>query len=280
MARRRYGVSERRACRWLGQARSTQRYEREERSDEAKLRRSIRELARAHPRYGSRRIARLLRREGWRVNRKRVERIWREEGLQVPRRQRKRRCLGHSENGCARRRAEFPNHVWSYDFLTDRTEDGRTLKILVVVDEFTRRSLALEVGRSFTSTEVIAVLAELVAEHGAPAFIRSDNGPELISAAVRRWLAEHRIGTLFIAPGSPWENGYTESFNSRLRDELLNRELFQSLAEARFLLREYRRRYNEERPHSSLGYQTPQQFHEAWMAENGRPEVSINPGLS
>ena len=280
MARDRHGVSERRACRWLRQARATQRYARRERSDEARLRAAIEELSRRHPRFGSRRVTVMLRREGWRVNGKRVARIWREEGLQVPQRRRKRRRLGQSANGCTRRRAAFPNPVWSYDFVSDQTEDGRILKIFAVVDEFTRRSLALEVGRSFTSREVVATLATLVSRYGPPRFIRSDNGPEFIAAAVRRWLEESRIGALFIAPGSPWENAYSESFNSRLRDELLNGELFQSLPEARFLLQDFRNGHNRERPHSSLGYKTPEEFHAEWMSKYGDDRVSINPGLS
>jgi len=266
MACHRHGVSERRACRVVGQARSTERYERKEAEDELRLRQAIHRMAGKRPRYGSRRITRELRTEGWKVNRKRVERIWREEGLQVPRRVRKKRRLGHSENGIVRRQPERPNHVWSYDFVSDQTEDGRTLKILVVLDEFTRRSLALEVGRSFTSRDVIATLEALVDEHGAPDFMRSDNGPEFIAESVRSWLETSMIGTLFIAPGSPWENGYVESFNSRLRDELLNGELFTSVAEARYLLGRYRREHNEERPHSALGYRTPTQFTEEWFA--------------
>jgi len=267
MACRRHGLSERRACRVVGQARSTQRYERREAEDEAQLRKAIHRVARKRPRYGSRRITTELRKEGWRVNKKRVERIWREEGLQVPRRVRKRRRLGHSENGIVRRRSERPNHVWSYDFVSDQTEDGRTLNIFVVLDEFTRRSLALEVERSFTSRDVIATLEALVEEYGVPAYIRSDNGPEFIAQAVRSWLEQSKIGTLFIAPGSPWENGYVESFNSRLRDELVNCELFTSLAEARYLLGNYRREHNEERSHSALDHQTPIQFTEQWLAK-------------
>jgi len=270
MACRRHGFSERRACRVVGQARSTQRYERTEAEDEARLRKAIHRAARKKPRYGSRRITTELRKQGWRVNRKRVERIWREEGLQVPRRVRKKRRLGHSKNGIARRRPERPNHVWSYDFVSDQTEDGRTLKIFVVLDEFTRRALALEVDRSFTSRDVIATLEALIEEYGAPEFIRSDNGPEFIAAAVRSWLEQSKIGALFIAPGSPWENGYVESFNSRLRDELLNGELFTSLAEARYLLKTYRREHNEERSHSALDDWTPIEFTERWLAKTSR----------
>ena len=274
MARDCHGLSERRACQVVGQPRSTQRYARDERDDEKPLCAAIHAAARAHPRYGSRRVAVVLRKEGWRVNRKRVGRIWREEGLQVPVRQRKRRRLGHSANGCSRYRPEFPNHVWSYDFVGDQTEDGRTLKILPVLDEFTRRDLALECGRSFTSGDVIATLEHLVGVYGPPVFLRSDNGPEFIAAAIRKWLADSSIGTLFIAPASPWENGYSESFNSRLRDELLDRELFTTLTEARYLLGEFRRTHNATRPHSSLNYSTPDRFYQDWLAANGPADLA------
>ncbi len=264
MARDRHGLSERRACKVVEQPRSTQRYEREIREDEDRLRKAIHAKARERPRFGSRRITTVLREDGWRVNHKRVERIWREEGLKVPKKQRKKRRLGQSSNGIVHHRPKHPNHVWSYDFVSDQTEDGRTLKILVILDEFTRRCLALEVGRTFRSGDVIATLERLVKEHGAPEHIRSDNGSEFIAAAIRKWLEDAGVGTLYIAPGSPWENGYTESFNSRLRDELLDRELMASLAEARYLLEAHRRDYNQRRPHSSLGQQTPEAFHALW----------------
>ena len=182
----------------------------------------------------------------------------------MPKKQRKKRRLGQSSNGIVHHRPKHPNHVWSYDFVSDQTEDGRTLKILVILDEFTRRCLALEVGRTFRSGDVIATLERLMKEHGAPEHIRSDNGSEFIAAVIRKWLEDAGIGTLYIAPGSPWENGYTESFNSRLRDELLDRELMASLAEARYLLEAHRRDYNQRRPHSSLGQQTPKAFHASW----------------
>jgi transposase InsO family protein len=225
-------------------------------------------------------VTTLLCADGWRVNHKRVERIWREEGLRVPRKQRKKRRLGHSANGIVHHRPEFPNHVWSYDFVSDQTADGRTLKILPVLDEFTRRSLALEVGRSFRSRNVIETLERLVEEHGAPGFIRSDNGPEFIAAAIRRWLEESGIATLYIAPASPWENGYSESFNSRLRDELLDRELFTSFTEARLLLESYRVDHNERRPHSALGQRSPTAFYAAWQEERKAERTTFNPGLS
>lgn len=222
--------------------------------------RDMGELAGQHPRYGYRRITSLLRRRGWRVNPKRVLRLWRMEGLKVPRKQRKRRRLGRSENSVTRRRPEHPHHVWTYDFTEDRTVDGRRLKFLVVLDEYTRRCLALEVERGMTSRHVIGVLSRLVAEHGAPGHLRSDNGPEFIARALGAWLAQRGAGTLFIQPGAPWENAYVESFNGKLEDELLAAELFTSLAEAKLLAAGYRDHHNHERPHSALGYRTPSEF--------------------
>lgn len=220
----------------------------------------MRSLARKHPRYGCRRIHALLVREGWRVNRKRVHRLWREEGLQVRGRQRKRRRLGGSENGCTRKKAERKGHVWSYDFTLDQTEDGKRLKLMPIVDEYTRECLGVEVERSITAQDVIATLCYLFRVHGEPEYIRSDNGPEFIANAVRQWLSEAGVQTLYIEPGSPWENAYVESFNGKLEDELLGRELFTSLTEAKVLIEQYRLEYNHERPHSSLDYQTPAEF--------------------
>jgi len=202
----------------------------------------------------------MLRHEGFRVGRDRVHRLWRLHGLRVPRRTIRRRRLGTSENGVVRRRAEHIDHVWTYDFVSDQTADGRRLKILTVEDEFTRESLALEVGRSVTSREVIGVLDELFAVRGAPSFIRSDNGPEFIARRVRSWLERNAVGPLYIEPGAPWQNAFGESFNGKLRDGRLNLELFTSLAEARVVLEDFRLEYNHRRPHSSLGYQTPAAF--------------------
>ena len=243
----------------------------------------LRRLSAAHPRFGYRRIDALLRNEGWRVNVKRIERLWRREGLQVPQTRRKRRRLGHSANSCTRRRPEYPGHVWSYDFLHERTADGRRLKILVVVDEYTRRALAIHVARRLKSRDVIHVLEGLIASHGAPGHIRSDNGPEFIAEAVRRWLESQGIETLFIEPASPWENAYVESLNGRLRDELLDGEVLTSLAEAAWLIERWRREYNEARPHGSLGYLTPAAFAASWAASNSaslrsnRPRTRLNP---
>ena len=218
------------------------------------------ELAKERRRYGHRRVAALLRAEGWRVNNKRVRRLWRREGLKIPRRVKKKRRLGHDGNGCTRRRATRPNEVWSYDFVFDQTADGRRLKILPVVDEFTRECLVMLVGRRLTAGDVIKALARAAVRRGMPEHLRSDNGPEFIAKEVRAWLAREGTGTLYIEPGSPWENAYSESFNSRLRDELLNGELFSSEKEAVVLLEQWRRAYNDERPHSSLGYVAPAVF--------------------
>jgi putative transposase len=264
----RWKLSERRSCWLVGLARSTHRYEARTKPGDADLLKRIHEIAAKHPRYGCRRVATLIRRSGWLVNRKRVHRLWKLEGLRVPTRQRKKRRLGHGDNGIVRRKAERPNHVWSYDFVWDQTEDGRMLKILPVVDEFSRRCLTIEVARSITAVDVVRVLERLFEEHGEPEFIRSDNGPEFIADAVQGWLKKREARTLYITPGSPWENAYSESFNSRLRDELLDRELFTSEAEARVLLEDHRQEYNEERPHSGIGEKTPAEFMEAWRASN------------
>ena len=218
------------------------------------------ELAALNPRYGYRRITAILRREGWCVNRKRIHRIWRREGLKVPIKQRKRRRLGASDNACQRRRAAAKNHIWTYDFVMDQTADGRRLKMLPILDEHTRACLTVEVARHFTAQDIIRTLSRLFTERGAPGFIRSDNGPEFIATAVKEWLAASGVATLYIEPGSPWENAYAESFNSRFRDELLDRELFTSLMEAKVLVTDYVTGYNHERPHSALAYRTPAAF--------------------
>ena len=255
--RSRLPVSERRACAVIGQARATQRRRPEVRDDEAALTASIERLATRYGRYGYRRIRRLLVDEGWRVNVKRVYRIWRREGLKVPSKQPKRGRLWLNDGSCVRLRPERPNHVWSYDFVQDRTEDGRTFRMLCVIDEFTRECLAIRVERKLNSRDVLDTLGELFVRHGAPEHIRSDNGPEFIATALRDWLERVGVKTLYIEPGSPWENGYCESFNSKLRDELLAREIFFDLREAKILIETWRRHYNTARPHSSLGYKPP-----------------------
>jgi putative transposase len=253
-------LSQRRVCKALGVTRSLVRYQARLPEKDRELVSKMLELAREHPRYGYRRVAALLRADGWRVNNKRVRRLWRQQGLKIPKKVKKKHRLGHDGNGCTRRRATRMNEVWSYDFLFDQTADGRPLKILPIVDEFTRECLVMLVGRRLGAKEVIKALAKAAAERGMPEHLRSDNGPEFIAKEVRRWLAEVETATLYIEPGSPWENAYSESFNSRLRDELLNGELFSSEKEAAVLLEQHRRAYNEERPHSSLGYVAPAVF--------------------
>jgi putative transposase len=256
-----FRVSERRACRVVDQPRSSQRYLSTKADKDAALAQMIVALSGQNPRYGYRRVWALLRREGWEVNKKRVHRLWREADLKVPAgRRRKRQRLGSSENGVARRRAEYPGHLWSYDLAMDATEDGRRLKMMPVVDEYSRECLALEVERSITSEEVVKTLDRLFAERGAPRFIRSDNGPEFIAQAVKRWLAASGVETLYIEPGAPWENAYSETFISRMRDELLDREEFANLKEAKVLAEDYREHYNHHRPHGALGYLTPVEF--------------------
>jgi len=253
-------VSERRACRVIEQARSSQRYRTGERAGDRELVAKMLELVRRQPRYGYRRIGALLRAEGFKVNRKRVHRLWKQQGLKVPQKQHKKRRLGSSDNGIVRRRALHKDHVWAWDFIHDRTEDGRPLKWLSVVDEYTRECLVLEVRRSFKSSDVIDVLKDLFAIRQAPVHIRSDNGPEFIAREIRSWLESTRVQTLYIEPGAPWENGYAESFHGRLRDELLDAELFTCLAEAKMLSTQWRLEYNHRRPHSSLRYRTPAAF--------------------
>jgi len=253
-------VSQRRVCKTLGQPRATQRGRLIRPDQDKPLVLKLRRLARRYPRYGYRMITALVRREGWLVNRKRVYRLWRQEGLQVPHKAHKRKRCGDSKNGCTRKKAQYPNHVWTYDFLYDQTEDGRRLKILPVVDEFTRECLTLEVERRMEAQDVIGVLEFLFALRGSPRYLRSDNGPEFVAKRIKGWLAERKTGTLFIEPGSPWENGYIESFNSRVRNEFLNVEAFGSLKEAQVLAEEHRLEYNHRRPHSALGYRTPAAF--------------------
>jgi putative transposase len=250
-------VSERRACKVLGQARSTQRRKLHVPDDEPRLVRDMVRLATQYGRYGYPRVTELLRREGWKVNHKRVERLWRREGLKVPRKQPKRRRLWLNDGSCVRLRPAYPNHVWSYDFMQARTHDGRAFRLLIVIDEYTRECLAIDVARRLTSEDVLERLSDLFICRTVPDHIRSDNGPEFTALAVRQWLARVGVRTLFIEPGSPWENGYIESFNGKLRDELLNGEIFDTLLEAKVLLERWRREYNTIRPHSALGYRPP-----------------------
>jgi putative transposase len=265
-----FSVSERFACKVLGQHRSTQRKKPTGRPDEEALTADIIRLASRYGRYGYRRITAMLRSEGWTVNAKRVERIWRREGLKVPQKQPKRGRLWLNDGSCVRLRPEHPNHVWSYDFVEGWTHDGRKFRMLNIIDEFTRECLAIRIDRKLNSTDVIDALSDLFILRGVPGHVRSDNGPEFIAKAVREWIAAVGARTAFIEPGSPWENGYCESFNSKLRDELLNCEIFYSLAEAKVIIEAWRCYYNTERPHSSLGYKPPAPEAIIWPAPNRR----------
>ncbi len=272
-----FDVSERRACRVAGQPRATQRYRAAPPSSaDRALVADIRELAARHPRYGYRRVRVLLGRLGWKLSLGKMLRIWRREGLRVPHKRRKRRRLGHSGNSCTRRAAERPNHVWTYDFVMDRTADGRRVKILAVVDEYTRECLCLHAARNITARDVVDELAKIVIERGVPGHIRSDNGPEFVAAEVRRWLGCIDAAPLFIEPGSPWQNAYIESFNGKLADELLDIEVFTTLAEARYLADRFRHEYNTTRPHSSLGDLTPAAFAAGWAA-SGLATLGLQP---
>jgi putative transposase len=242
----------------LGQHRSTQRRNPAGPDDEERLTADLVELARQYGRYGYRKIAELLRTTaGWVVNDKRVERIWRREGLKVPAKQPKRSRLWLADGSCLRLRAERPNHVWSYDFVEDRTHEGRKYRMLNIIDEFTHECLAIRIDRKLKSVDVIDVLSDLFILRGVPERLRSDNGPEFVAKAVQDWIATVGAKAAYIAPGSPWENGFIESFNARLRDELLDGEIFYSLAEARIVVESWRRHYNAKRPHASLGYKPP-----------------------
>ena len=253
-------VSERRVCCVLGQPRSTQRREPILKSDEEALRYQIVQKACDYGRYGYRRVTALLRNEGWRVNHKRVERIWRQEGLKVPQRQRKRRRLWLNDGSCIRLRPQHKNHVWSYDFVADRTSDGRPIRMLNIVDEYSRECLKIHIDRQLKASDIIYDLSELFIERGVPDYLRSDNGSEFTADLVRGWLQRLGVKTLYIEPGSPWENGYIESFNGKLRDELLNGETFDTILEAQVITEQWRRQYNTIRPHSSLGYRAPEAY--------------------
>lgn len=252
-----YRVSERRACRALSIHRATCRYEAVKRPDEDEVRTKIIEKACNYGRVGYRMVTHMLRNEGIRINHKRVERIWREEGLKLPKKQQKRQRLWLRDGSCVRLRPEHANHVWSYDFVTDITTDGRKLRWLNIIDEHSHECLGSIPRRSWRGKAVIEALADLMLMHGTPEYIRSDNGPEFIATALRKWLADVGVITAYIEPGSPWENGYCESFNARMRDEFLNGELFGNLYEAQVLTREWVEYYNTIRPHSSLGGRPP-----------------------
>ena len=250
-------VSQRRACSVLGQSRATQRRAAHVPDDEPKLLRRMVELSTQYGRYGYRRVTAMLRGEGFAVNHKRVERLWRREALKVPSRQPKRRRLWLNDGSCVRPRPAHANHVWSYDFVAARTSDGLPLRLLNLIDEFTRECLSIDVARRLGGDDVLERLTDLFVRRGTPQHIRSDNGPEFTATAVREWLGKVGVRTLYIEPGSPWENGYVESFNGKLRDELLNREVFDTVLEAKVLTERWRVHYNTRRPHSGLGYRPP-----------------------
>ena len=252
-----FDVSERRACKALGQSRGTFRRPKVTKTDELKLTEDIVRLAKQYGRYGYKKITALLKVGGWRVNHKRVERIWRQEGLKVPKRQKKRRRLYLNDGSCIRLRPLYENHVWSYDFVADRLLDGTKIRFLTVVDEHTRECLALKIGYTLTSHDVLDALADLFLEKGIPQYIRSDNGSEFTAKLLTSWLNRLKVKTAYIEPGSPWENGYNESFNGKFRDEFLSCEAFYSLTEAQVLTEEWRYLYNHIRPHTSLGYKPP-----------------------
>jgi len=276
----RLGLSERRACEIAGQHRSTQRHEPREACDGQVLRARLREISADKPRWGYRRAHARLVEEGWSINRKRCQRLWREEGLRVPARKRKRRRLGESSTDAAGRlRAGRPDHVWALDFQSDETADGRQLRVLNVVDEFTREALASDCARSITADATVAALQRLVGERGTtPEHIRCDNGPELTANALRDWCRASKTSTAYIEPGSPWQNPYIESFNARVRDEVLDVELFASLAEAQLILADWRAGYNAGHPHSALGMLSPARFAARWQEHNGKPRTRRPPG--
>lgn len=254
------------ACRALGLGRSSYYLASRTSERSQRLHKEIVERSEAKRRYGYRRITAVMRRDGIEVNPKRVQRVRRQEGYKVSKKQRKMRRTG--ESSAQRQRAERPRQVWSWDFVEDQTENGSRFRVLTILDEYTRQCVAVHVGWSIRAVDVIAVLEAAIERYGAPENIRSDNGPEFIAYAIRDWLEDARIGTMYITPGSPWENGHIESFHDKLRDELLNRELFASLEEAKVLIESWRMEYNAERPHSSLDYKTPDEYLNSEMAKN------------
>jgi transposase InsO family protein len=256
-AREKYALSERTACRIVGQPRGTQRYVPTARPDEDELTRNLVYLASEYGRYGYRRVTALLNEGGIEVGKDRVQRIWRREGLKVPKKQPKRGRLWLNDGSCIRLRPEYPNHVWSFDFVETQTHDGRRIRLMTLIDEFTRKCLAIRVARRINAIGVIETLADAMLFEGLPTYIRSDNGPEMVAKVLREWLTGLGTRNLYIEPGSPWENGFCESFNGKLRDECLNGEIFYSLKEAKVVIEKWRIHYNTKRPHSALGYRPP-----------------------
>lgn len=255
-----FSVSQRRACRVLDQPRSSQRFEGKPKDEDARLTKKIFEFVRQRPRWGYRRICQLLRRSGEVINMKKMYRLWKTAGLKVPRKRHKKLATGTRENACDVQPATLMHDVWTWDFVHSSTIDGRSVRLLNIVDEYTRQCLSIKVSRSITSEDAIDTLAELFAMHGVPKQLRCDNGPEFISKAIKAWLEKIGVSVLYIEPGSPWQNGLCESFNSRLRDEYLHQTDLLTLADARQKARAWQDDFNEHRPHSSLGYLTPKEF--------------------
>ncbi len=267
------GLSQRKACRLLGVARSELRYESKLVAKDAPVVASMRELSAQFPRYGYRRIRIFLARQGHQMSADRAHRLWRQAGLQVPRKRPRRRVAASRPRP---QPAHGPNQVWAYDFVHDACANGQKLKCLTLIDEWTRESLAIDVAGSIRSTRLIEVLSRMISLRGAPKYLRSDNGPEFVSTAVLRWLTTNGIDTIFIAPGKPWQNGTDESFNGRFRDECLNQEWFRTRAEAAAIIEAWRRHYNDVRPHSSLGYLTPNEFRKTLTPTSDRAEEAVS----
>lgn len=264
-------MSVRMACKIVGIARSTYYYEPKTKEENERLLRELHRLAKRYPRYGYQMMTQKLRQQGWRVNKKRVQRLWREAGLKVYKKGLKRRRVGVSTR--QRQEALYPNHVWSWDFLFDRTADGRLIKILNIVDEYSRLNIHLEARRNFSGKEVILALGKAMLQFGIPGCIRSDNGSEFIATRVKEWLESNGVGIQYIEPGSPWQNPYVESLNGRLRDECLNRELFTSLLEAQIVIDDWKQEYNEERPHSGIDFRTPKEVFEEFIGSGSMEPV-------
>lgn len=271
MLEHRFPVSQRRACRAVNQPRSTQRRKPAKGDGDRRLRKRLHELVRQWPRRGYRFMTELLRQEGWRINPKRVLRIWREEGLKVPRRAVRKRRMGNRDGAITELRATKPNEVWAWDFFHDRLEDGRPVKWLSLVDEFTRECLLLHPDRSIKSEKAKELIKNVMENRGRPTYLRSDNGPEFIAKGLQEWLGKVGVGTAYIEPGSPWQNGFAESFHARVRDEFINLEYFRCPIEARVLGAEWQWKWNNRRPHGSLGYLTPRAFAESLETEKSSP---------
>ncbi|MES2310413.1 MAG: IS3 family transposase [Verrucomicrobiota bacterium] len=266
------------ACRALSLSRSSAYRLKKQSVEQRRIRKEVVELSQKHPRYGYRRVTALLRREGWKVNPKRVQRLRREEGYKVSKRQRKMRRLGESTG--KRQEASKPNHVWSWDFVEDQTEQGTKLRMLTLMDEYTRQCLAIHVGWSIRAVEVITIVEAAIKCYGVPEHIRSDNGPEFIAYAIKDWLTARNVKTIYIQPGSPWENGHIESFHDKFRDECLNREIFGSLLEAKVVVEQWRMEYNQDRPHSSLRYKTPDEMAKSYLTSLRPPAFATPDSLN